>query len=344
MGVGAAATPTSPTVTPIEAVDEAPRVGLSPGRFEPQAAGGGIRLSYHLTVRNTFDEPVELTARAIPMKGSSRSGSFAEPAPSGSIRAKPAAWVTFPGFGPGDRRTVPAHSELAFTALVTIPDDVVPGTHAVGFGVAQRISTRGVDNVDVPASRVRVEPTVASVAVIRIPGAATAEAEVLDVTSPRIVWSGTKPEFQVRVRNVGDTDLLIDGRVELDSLLGIGRTIDADGPDAGYPTLPDGVRELRVRWTEPPLLGWFRPEYVVVGGTGSGVRISDDLPPVFVVPPWWMVAALVVALLVPFVRRWRHRRDPHWIERDRERSRARVEQRLARDDARRRAADARRRR
>ncbi|MCW2949702.1 MAG: hypothetical protein JWN41_715, partial [Thermoleophilia bacterium] len=82
-----------------------------------------------------------------------------------------------------------------------------------------------------------------------------------------------------------------------------GRVLRANGQDA----LPEGRRILTMRWSDPPLIGRFQPKLRVVGGSGSGVEISRTLPAVWVVPPWWVVVALVLALMLP-VARWMRRR------------------------------------
>ena len=114
-----------------------------------------------------------------------------------------------------------------------------------------------------------------------------------------------------------------------------------DGPD-DLPTLPEGVRELRMRWSDPPLVGWFRPELVVVGGEGSGVRVTRPLDNVYVIPPWWMLLALVVAIWLPIRSLRKRRRRMRASGADRRRARTRVERRLRTQQAKERAARARR--
>ena len=84
--------------------------------------------------------------------------------------------------------------------------------------------------------------------------------------------------FRARVENVGDTDLVLDAKVDLDAFLGTAsRSLDAAGPESGHPTLPYGERELRMAWNDPPLLGWFRPE-LVVEVAFDGVQASTRYP------------------------------------------------------------------
>lgn len=337
----AAAIPERPTFSSIDDGGE-PRIALSPVRFEPQEAKPGRELRFPLRLRNTTDEAVYVSALAIPIEGSSDPDRYAEPAGPSSRGADAARWVSFPGFP--DRLRLPPDTEVAFPASIRVPRGATPGTHAVGLAISQRVSAVGTDVAEAPSTRLRLALDLASVAVVRVPGDAVAAARLRGIDAPRFVWSGDDPAFRARVENVGDTDLTLDGQVELSSFLtSARRTLDAAGPEDGFPTLPGGTRELTMRWTDPPLLGWFEPELVVVGGKGSGVRITDELETVYVLPPWWLLLLVVLALLVPW-RAHRRRRSPGNRATGRARARARVEERIRRDEARRRAAAARRRR
>ncbi|MCW2925410.1 MAG: hypothetical protein JWM98_2814 [Thermoleophilia bacterium] len=313
-------------------------VGLSPALFDPQVAKPGDVVRYALRARNTLRSTAYLSPVAVPLEGSHRPDATAQPA-SGNSRATAAAtWVTFPGFAAA--RPVKSGHQIDFTVEVHVPGTARPGTYAIGFAIRQRVSAGG--NSIGPSTRVDLANMPTSRVVIRVPGDAVAQARVRSITGPRVVWGGGGQEFRARVVNVGDTDLLIDGKVDLNAFLGsAGRTLDAAGAEKGQPTLPDGQRDLVMRWGDPPLLGWFSPELTVVGGSGSGVRITRQLPTVYVLPPWWLIALLVAALLLPLWARRRRRRRPGWQELDRARRAARVEERLRKQGAMERARQAR---
>lgn len=317
------------------------RVSLRPIRFDTIEAPPGKELRYELTVTNSFDEPVRLEARAIPLEGSSDPRRYAVPGGPDSRSSTAVDWVRFPGFE--QPREVPGGQQLVVPVTVTVPRGARPGTYALGLGVAWNTSALGVNQQDTPAGRVDLDAIVSSVAVVRVPGEATARARIVSVEAPRVLWGGEAPVFRTRVENAGDTDLVLDSQVELEAFLGsAGRIVSAAGPAEGYPTLPGGVRVLRMQWGDPPLFGWFRPTLVVVGGEGSGVRVTKRLDTVYVLPPWWLLLLLVVATWLPIrtIRRRSRRADASGARQAK--ARARVEERLRRQRAKERARAARR--
>lgn len=283
--------------------EDEPRVTLAPVRFDPVPAAPGSQLRFALVVTNATPQPVELRPAVVALEGADDPDSSAQAAAPGGRSWDAVEWVTF--------RDLPqqlAPGTMAeFTVLVRVPEDARPGTRALGIGVSQRIGALGAATDEAAQSRVRLTTTLASQVVLRVPGEVTPDARLRRSSAPRVVWAGDQPVFRAWVENVGDTDLLLDAAVELDAFWGVaGRRLAADE----QPVLPGGTRRFELRWTDPPLLGWFEPQLVVVGGKGSGVRITRTLPTVFVLPPWWLVALLVLATALPLRAGWRRRRQP----------------------------------
>ncbi len=330
--------PDAPVTSSLDA-DEESRVAIAPASFPPQVVQPGTRVVLALEVRNHTDRPIAFSAVALPLQGSSDPEAFAAPAGADAVSATAVDWVDF-GF---DRwPSLAAHTQLRFPVAIQIPPTASPGSYALGLAASQQVGgAGGIGGLDSSDARVRLAADVASSLVLTVDGEADARISISDVASPRVVWGGAQPRFTATVRNRGNVILDIDGEVQLDAFLGSARR------DLGMrevPTLPGGRRDLEFRWQDPPLVGWFRPELVVVGGKGSGVRVERQLPTVFVLPPWWLLVILAAALWLP-LRAWRHRRhDPARHEAKRAHARHRVEQRLKRDEARQRADAARRRR
>ncbi len=345
LATAAAAPAAAPLTRPLDAAIEnagsEPRVSLGPSRFDPYDAQAGDVLTYEMLVRNTTADTVRLRPLALAIEGSPNPDEYARVGGRSARSHELVDWVEFPGFDAG--LELESGHQVRIPVRVTVPSDPPPGTHALGLSVAWTVAPVGVDTQDAPAGRVRLAPTLTSVAVINLPGEAVAEARLRSVDAPRWVWGGDRPTFRARVENVGDTELTIDGKVDLDAfVLTASRTLDAAGPERGQPTLPGGVRDVKMRWTDPPLLGWFQPELVIVGGKGSNVRIAKDLDTVYVLPPWWLVLLVAIAIWLPLRARRRRSRDPEARELRSARAKHRVEQRLARDRARQRAEEARR--
>lgn len=339
----AEATLDRPTVTRIEGARADARVSLGPSRFDPVDANPGDTLEYELVVRNTTTAAVRIRPRVLPIEGSPDPDEYARVGGRSARGSELLDWVTYPGFG--NSRELAAGTEIRIPVRVQVPQDPPPGTYSLGLSITWTVAAVGVDTTDAPASRVTLTPTLASVAVIRLPGEVVPEARLRGIEAPRIVWGGDSPRFSARVENVGDTDLLIDAKVDLNAFIGTAsRTLDAAGPPQGQPSLPGGTRVVEMRWSDPPLVGWFEPELVVVGGKGSGVRISKDLETVYVLPPWWLILIVVAAIALPLRASRRRRRDPHSQDLRRAQAKHRVEARMRKADARRRAEAARRRR
>jgi hypothetical protein len=332
-----------PVQAPLDSTSGDPRVALKPVRFEPVNADPGRTLEFELVVSNTTGSTVQIAPVAIPLEGSTDPARFAQPGNRESRSYDATSWVAFPGFG--RRQSLANDTKLTFPVLIEIPSDAAPGTVAIGIGVSQNVSALGTNAQEVPAGRVSLDGILSSVAQLRIPGDAESNARLRATQAPRIVWGSDRVEFTTLVDNVGDTDLSIDGEVRLGSFLAsAGRTLADRGPNGGYPTLPGGTRKLEMRWTDPPLLGWFQPELVVVGGKGSGVRITKRLETVYVLPPWWLIVLLGIAIALPIRLARRRRRTSRATGADRSRAVRRVQERERKAEAKRRAAEHRRRR
>jgi hypothetical protein len=334
--------PSRPEIGKVASSGGDPRVALTPYKFQTQTAKPGAELRYAITVANTTDETVTLQPEVIPIQGSRDPDRFAEPGSRKSRSSVAVDWVSFPGFG--DHIDLRPGTQVRFPAVLRVPGDAHPGTYALGVGVAQPVSAPATNIADNPSSRVRLRAVLPSVVIVRVPGKVLSDIRLKDVEAPRIVWGGSSPTFEVKVENVGDSDLVIDGKVDLSSFLSSAdRTLNAKGPDDGFPTLPGGSRVRKMRWNDPPLFGWFQPELVVVGGEGSGVRVTDNLDTVFVLPPWWLLVLLALAIWLPLWLRRRNRDDDGWQNARRAKARERVEARMRKQEAMRRAQDARRR-
>lgn len=313
------------------------REGLFVSQGAVEAIKPGATITVPIRLRNTSARPLAITPRAIPGRGASDPGSLVDVDP--GARSDPsrnaAEWVTFPF----ERLALRARSAATFDVTVTAPRRARPGAHTVllAFNVPTTASQGGAGVTGFGGA--------ASTLVLRVPGATTPDMRVSGISSPRIVWNGKTTHFRARVRNEGDTALDLDAQVQLHTLWGSsGRLLRADS----QLVLPGGHRSYDIAYTDPPLLGRYAPRLTIVGGQGSDLRITRELPAVWVLPPWWFVLALSGAIALPAWMWRRTRRDAaraaarHAMRADR--ARERIERREEVADAKRRAAEARRRR
>lgn len=308
---------------------------VSQGAVEPIRPGATIQVPIRL--RNTSARPLDITPRAIPGRGANDPGSLVDvdPGASDDPTRNAAGWVRFPF----ERLALRARSTAVFDVTVTAPRDARPGAHTVllAFNVPTSAAQGGAGVTGTGGA--------ASTIVLRVAGATTPDMRISGISSPRIVWNGKTTHFRAQVKNEGDTALDLDAQVQLHTLWGSsGRLLRADS----QLVLPGGRRTYDIAYTDPPLLGRYAPRLTVVGGQGSDLRITRELPAVWVLPPWWFVLALAGAIALPVWMWRRSRRNEsrsaarHAMRADR--ARERIERRQEIADAKRRAADARRRR
>lgn len=333
----------APMVASAAGVRQEPLAGDSPveglfvskGTVQPIEPGTTIRVPIRL--RNTSARPLRIRPVAIPGRGADDDGSLVDvdPAAGSDPNRNATRWVRFPF----ETLALQARSAATFDVTVRAPRTARPGAHAVllTFNVPTTAASSGPGVSGVGGA--------ASTLVLRVAGATTPDLRLSGVSGPRVVWSGDAPTFRARVTNEGDTALDLDAQVQLRTFWGSsGRLLRADS----QLVLPGGRRTFELTYSDPPLFGRFAPRVTVVGGEGSDLRVSRELPAVWVLPPWWFVIALLAALALP-VWVWRRsrrdvaRRDARHQARV-ARARERVERRRDVADAKRRAAEDRRRR
>jgi len=111
---------------------------------------------------------------------------------------------------------------------------------------------------------------------------------------PHFVWHGARANFQYTVSNEGTT--LIAG-------------VTTWRPNSGGPArrervllLPRGSRTVTARWQAEPFFGRYHPTVTLTphaAGTGTW---HVTYPAVWVLPPWWLIALIIIALSLPIAR------------------------------------------
>ena len=263
-----------------------PRLELTPARYAEQVSPGHST-TVTLKASNLTGRSLDIRFIAIDLEAGD-ADSFAQAA-TGEVARSSTKWLTFDK----QRHTLAPRETFELPVQVDVPDNATPGAYAVAVAALQEFSALTVNPSDSVGSKVQVRATVGSTLVFVVPGATTSSAKITSVHSPRFVWGDATPKFEARVENSGNTLLKLEGATELSAFGAFAsRTLKSEE----YPTLPGGERRLVMRWSDRPWIGWFRPQLIVVGGSGSDVRIERDLPTVFVLPPWWVLALLVAAI------------------------------------------------
>jgi hypothetical protein len=199
---------------------------------------------------------------------------------------------------------------------VHVPDDAIAGS-----AYASVLATGAQPEGSGSGAHVQSIPSVAAQLFFDIPGDAVRSGRVVDVKSPRVIWwdgfdLGGLPVLE-RMRGLGFADITFAWKNTgaFSSDIGGQLNVTSDLSDKSVARLPvdeaivlaGSKRRFRVVWREDiPLLGRFTPVLEVRGDSGRVER--HELDPIWVIPSWWYIAALVIAIAIPVWLRRRSKR------------------------------------
>jgi hypothetical protein len=248
------------------------------------AAKPGATFVVRLRITNSTDATVHVDTKAVQAAGSSDPESLLQldAHPSKDRTRNAATWLTFPTgvivLAPGENANVPI--------TLRVPADARPGVHG-----ALAIFSVPTTRAGASGAGVSGKAGLGAALLLEVPGDAQASARILKVSGPTTTRGDANSTFTARVENTGDTLLHLDAEIRLAAPWSATRILRADE----QLVLPGGQRRVQLRYEDPPLIGRYEPKLVVVGGAGSGVRITRDLATLWVLPPWWLVLIVVVA-------------------------------------------------
>jgi hypothetical protein len=291
-----------------EAFDAVGGLAAVPPRINTQLAPSESA-SYCVGFQNRGDSPVNLSIEVVDVAADARGlpSSQREAVDRGA-----SGWVGIPatrieGLAPGD---------IAWLELqVRVPDDALAGSsYASILATGEAIAT------EEDGSQVQSIPAIASQLFFDIPGDAVRRGEVVDIRSPRVIWwdglgAGDLPILD-RLRGLGIATVRfswhntgaftseIGGRVELRSDLSR-RVVERLSVEREV-VIAGARRQYEVTWRDNiPLLGRFTPVLEVEGESGRTER--HELQPIWVIPAWWYLLAVAVAIAIPIWLRHRSR-------------------------------------
>ncbi len=222
-------------------------------------------------------------------------------------------WVTLPTSKIVD---LPGGVVAWLVVTVRVPDDALPGS-----SYASVLATDATPRPQSDAPQVQAIPSIASQLFFDIPGDADRDGEIRNIRSPRVIWwdgidVGDLPVFErfrglgiatIRFswRNTGGFTSDVQGRLDIKS--------DLSGKVVTSIPIPDSVvlarseRDFEATWkNDIPLIGRFTPVLEVTGESGRVERF--ELKPIWVIPAWWYLVALALAIVIPLAIRGRSRR------------------------------------
>ncbi len=234
------------------------------------------------------------------------------------------AWLTLPT----NHTESLQHGDIIWMDVaVDIPADTAGGSAYAGVSAAD-----GGEVTHTKGTQAQVSSAVVVQVFFDVPGDITEGGEIIDVRSPRVVWwdgfdlgkipvlervrsAGIAP-IRWKWRNTGSVSDEPGGSVEITSTLGGREVTTLDVPKRLV--MRDSARSFEATWSKDiPFVGRFRPTIVVTDARGR--THTQQLDPIWVIPSWWYLLALVLAIAIPV-----------WLRR---RSKRRYRELLARVDA-----------
>lgn len=292
-----------------DAFDPSAGIAAMPPRIVTELAPGESD-SYCVGFQNRGADPIDLHLDVVDV------GADDEGLPTSQRDAEDrgaSRWVTIPTTR---IRNLPSGDVAWLEVDVDVPGGALPGSSyaAILATDAQRPTPSG-------ASAVDAIPSIAAQLFFDIPGDASREGTVTKIDSPRVIWwdgldlgnvpvlddlrgLGVAP-IRFTFRNTGDFTSDVGGAVVIRSDLA-GRQV-ASLPVTNAVVLRGAERRFSVTWSRDiPLVGRFTP--VLEVRTEAGDVDRYELKPIWVIPAWWYLALLMLAIGLPLWWRRRSRR------------------------------------
>lgn len=206
----------------------------------------------------------------------------------------------------------------------------VPGDALAGSSYASVIATvRERELAPGGGAQVNAVPAVAVQLFFDIPGDAGRSGKIEDARMPRVIWwdgldLGRFPVLdrlrgagiataRFRWRNTGEYTDELAGSMRVRSDLSKHQVVSI--PIGEQVVLRGSGRTFEATWKRDiPMLGRFTPTIELTGRNGTTVDL--ELDPVWVIPSWWYLLALVLAVAIPlWMRRRSKRRYRDLVER-----------------------------
>ena len=278
------------------------RFSLTPSRFEGNVVPGqAIRIPVQLY--NGLEDNVRVTIRPVEIGPSEVETSLVQIVDKSRYSATSWIQVNVPELDLASNETA------SFELVVTPPADIPPGTNFAGLD----FSIEPNDN-DRSSSRLAFRFSGLMQLFLNAPGAPVRNMRISRTrVSDSFVAGGIRfVTYEVTFANDGNVNEHVSGSVDVRSMFGNKvRSI----PIKRMIVLRGSKRTVRAVWTGIPMFGQFSGD---VSARSDTKRLHHTLPAVTVLPPWWWLAIMGVALLIPIAyvihrkRSWRRYLDDEW--------------------------------
>lgn len=211
-----------------------------------------------------------------------------------------------------------ADGDIAWLVVdIDVPADATAGSWYASIQAKLPPSAAAQGGVDIQTTK-----SVATQLFFDIPGDAARSGKVVDVRAPRVIWwdgpgAGELPVLKdlrgmgiapIRFgwHNTGDYTDLVSGKLKITSDLGGRQMASFDLTERAV--LRGGTREFEATWAKDiPIVGRFTPTITMQDGRGREQVVKLD--PIWVIPSWWYLLAVVLAIGIPVGIRRRNKRQ-----------------------------------
>jgi hypothetical protein len=242
---------------------------------------------------------------------------------------RPATGIDDAGFGAATwvhpstaRITDLEHGDMAWIDVdVDVPSDAVTGSSYASVVATARDSAGSVTEGD---SQVNAVPSIAVQFFFDVAGNADFDGRIVESQSPRVIWwdgldIGGLPVLDdlrglgigtIRFgwRNDGNLTDTVDGRILINSDLGGRSVATLNVPEVSV--MRGAKRDLEATWSKDiPFIGRFTPTIEITDSTGT--VHTQELDPIWVIPSWWYLLVVGLAIAIPLWIRRRNKRRYH---------------------------------
>jgi hypothetical protein len=266
---------------------------VSPDRVEMDVVPGKPSI-IQMRLINAVDSPVTVALSMVDVGASSKPGGLVQIVKHSQYSA--ASWVVPDTTG----LHMPPLGEADFNLTVTPPIGAPVGTNSAGLAVAvQADNSKTTGN-----NRISFKVQGLVQLFFDVPGKIKHDVKVSSATiDDSFIFGGQRiVAYELGLRNNGNVNETISGKINVDSLFG-NATKTLDVPP--LVVLRGSTRSWRIIWDGTPRFGRF----TAVGDlhSDSQEHLTAHFPAVTVLPPWWWFLIAFIVLLIPLARWWYER-------------------------------------
>jgi hypothetical protein len=287
--------PDTPTRTARPQYKHTNEVYVAPSLLEYDLKPGEVTRAC-LLVGNRQNTSVAIRLVAVDVEAGPDENNPVQVVPESSIGL--ASWLRFPArravLRPGDEFIFPYEIHVPHTPSVgTSQGAIQVWTQAPGA----RDSVPGTDDEELlmlSGSGVAIRTALVAQLSVTVPGRIAHDLDVKLLDAPHIMLGSSRTRYSLLFHNGGNVIEHATPKISISSSLGGRRVLDKRGEELRL--LRDGRRQTELSWSDPPWVGRFKPTLTVT--TDQGPR-RVHAPTVWILPPWWFLVGLLIAIGVP---------------------------------------------